>query len=315
MFSNYAFEPSSQTVTIASNNVDNIDFLAATGLSVSGHIQIDSCDNATCGINVDIYPVQAGIVNFSSQPLSTVQPNSDGSFVFIGIASGTYAVKPRLEGYGFDPNYHIITLNDQDVTDLYFAAVSGLYISGKATNVLGIGFDEVEITLAGDQSTTALTSADGVYTFTGLSAGDYTVSISSDGYNALPSKQAVELVSESKDDVDFVLYPICPIVYVNIPFYGGSGSLVNIFGINFGLEPPDDLLVSVGEVGISIPAGVYFGTSDPATWVRAKTNYWSPVKILAEAPDGIGIVNIWVINETGCYYTNPVPTNFFILGL
>lgn len=328
------FEPPSQTITIASSNVDTVNFVAATGSTIAGYIEIDDADNATLtSVSIDlfagqVFPTLNQLLSIdgaqTQEPISTVHPDSTGYFVFIGIGSGTYTIKPRLPNYGFDPLSRTITVGTDDLSNLIFIGKAGFYIAGKVTNLLAFGsMPGVTMTLAGgQQASTTTTGKDGVYTFTGLPTGTYTVSITQSGYEAWPESQTVELVGEAQENVNFTIRPICPVVFLNIPFVGGNGSLINIFGINFGLTEPDNSTIySIGDSSdplgpqVQLAGGVYFGTSDPATWVRANVKFWSPVKILVEAPSGFGLVSLWVINDTQCYYTPPQMTNIFLLGI
>lgn len=319
-FSDYTFEPSSQAVTIVSSNVDNLNFVAATGSTISGYIQIDSCDNSTINnVTVDLFADYFSIFDNTGEQheelISSVHPTTDGYYVFIGIGSGTYTIKPRLAGCGFDPFSRTVTLTDDDITNQNFIVQEGFYISGKITNALGNGVIGVTVSIEGNENASTETNEDGVYSFTGLSSGTYTITVDQEGYTSMPDSQTVEIFGASKENVDFIVRPICPVVYLNIPFFGSKGSLVNIFGVNFGMaEPPEELMVQLGDTGITLPAGVYFGTSDPETWVKAEVKLWSPIKIVAEAPGGFGVVSVWVLNETECYYTNAMATNIFILG-
>ena len=63
--------------------------------------------------------------------------NTDGQYVILGIANGTYVVKPRFQGYGFSPLLTTITSSGADVTDVNFWGMQGLYISGKVVNSSG----------------------------------------------------------------------------------------------------------------------------------------------------------------------------------
>ena len=248
------------------------------------------------------------------QSINSVHPDTDGYFVFIGIGNGTYIVKPKLEGYGFDPLSSMVIVSDDDVTDLTFVAEEGLYISGKVTNFFGMGFKGVTLAIEGEGSASAQTNEDGIYSFTGLGPGEYIVTIDQGGYTSWPESRTVGLFGESKEDINFKLRTVCPDVFVNIPFIGSKGSLVNIFGNNFGWEEPEEgLTIVVGDTGVTLEAGVYFGSKDPETWVKADVMSWINFKIVAEAPAGFGIFNVWVLNETGCSYTSAMPTNFFIL--
>jgi len=330
----YNFEPSSQAITIASANVDNVNFVAATGSTISGYIEIDGADNATItSVSIDLF-AGGTLSSFGNllpegasqaqEPISTVHPDSSGYFVFIGIGSGTYPIKPRLPHYGFSQLSRTVTVGGDDMRKLLSLGKAGCYIAGKVPHLLSLsGMADVTVDLAGGENeATATTAKDGVYSFTGLASGTYTVSIIQSGYEAWPESQTIELVGEAQEDINFSIRPICPIVYPNIPFIGGEGSLVNIFGINFGLTEPDNSTIySIGDSSdplgpqTQLAGGVYFGSSDPTTWVRAKVKFWSPVKILVEAPAGFGLVNLWVINDTQCYYAPAPLTNMFLLGV
>ncbi len=325
--SEFNFEPESQSVTIASGNELNVDFDASRGGgSISGFIEFDeaSTDNATIeDIIVDLFQVdlnrlsnifQQEPVQADQKPLRSVQPDSNGFFIFIGIEQDDYLIKPRLSGYGFEPSSRSVTLRTTKIEKQIFSAVAGLYISGRVTNYLSLPQPGVTLSIEGLENTTAVTFEDGIYTFTGLDPGTYTVSVIQEGYESRPASQAVQVYGSGEENVDFTIRAVCPEVYAAIPPAGPEGTLVNIVGINFGTEePPEDLTFQVGASSVSLSAGVYFGNTDPETWVKAEVSFWSPVKIDAKAPAGLGLVSIWVLNETGCTYIPPRRTNKFIL--
>jgi protocatechuate 3,4-dioxygenase beta subunit len=319
-FINYSFEPASQTVTVASGHVNNLDFFAATGSSISGYIL--DLDNATlANVTVGLYDATRR-TSFITQaqedePRNTVHPLGSGRYVFIGVGSGTYTIKPRLAGHGFEPLSRTVTLAASDVSDQNFNGSPGLYIGGKVVNLLGMGASGVEV-LLNEGSAKTETTSDGSYSFTGLSAGKYTVAVNPDAHSARPLSISVELVGEGKENNNFLLTASseCPQVYFNFPFFGSYKQLVNIYGLYFGMsKPPEDELVTVGDSGVTLKSGVYFGTEDPETWVRAEVEFWSPVKIVVNAPDTFGFVYTWVIylneKDSGCY-TTPYPTNFYL---
>lgn len=315
----YNFEPESQNVTIASANALDINFYAGNGFAISGKIAKDSADadNATlASFMVELYKDNATIIPFSlseKTPINTVNADSDGNFIFIGIPQGSYIVKPKREGYGFDPLFYSITIRTEPVSNLLFTAKKGLYIAGKVSNIIGIGQEGISIQIISNNTdtttaVTTLTSQDGVYSFTGLNAGDYTIALSDDQknyYQTFPESRNITLTSEGKEDINFVLNSYCSTVYFNIPFFGTQGTLVNIFGINFGWsEPPDNetLSVTMGDQTEEIPSGVYFGTNDLTTWTKAKVKIWSPIKIVVEAPESamitpLNIVKVWVVRK------------------
>jgi len=317
----YNFEPESQNVTIASANVLNINFYAGNGFAISGKItkESTSTDNATLSsFMIELYKDNSTIFQFATSqktPVNTVNADDEGNFIFIGVPQGSYVVKPKREGYGFDPLFYNVTIRTEPVSNLLFTAKKGLYISGKVSSIIGIGQEGIIIQIAKKSTTagtdtalTTLTSQDGVYSFTGLDPGDYTVALPDDlkkYYQTFPESRTITLTSEGKEDINFILNSYCSTVYFNIPFFGTKGTLVNIFGINFGWsEPPDNetLTVTMGDQTQEIPSGVYFGTDDLTTWTKAKVKIWSPIKIVVEAPESsmiipLNMVKVWVVRK------------------
>ncbi len=306
----YDFNPQSKTITIASANVFDVDFVAAIGTNISGYVLEGSTPLKDVAINL--------INSTTNQIVQTTQTDATGFYVLLGVIDGNYAVKPQYSGYGFEPPAVSVTIRNADITDVNFRAVKGLFISGTVTNLLNMPLKDVSLELTTSSSNTtftANTNSSGYYSFLGLESDIYTVTVNTPGYLSFPSSRVVDLASEGKDNINFKMYPTCPMVLVNIPFYGGKGTIVNIFGINFGLTEPSENQVADFN-GTKVPAGVYFGTSDVSTWVKAEVLFWSPVKVLVKAPaaSGFGIARVWVINDKGCIYVNPPVTNFFIYG-
>jgi outer membrane protein assembly factor BamB len=322
-FNDYEFNPPAKTVTIAAGSVLNVDFTAATGANISGYVLAG---------NSPLRGVTVTLLNSQTPPaiMQTVQTDDFGFYALIGIPDGIYTVEPVLAGYGFNPASKILTVINADIKNVNFRAVPGLSLSGKVINILSIPVAGVTLELTGStstSSTTTNTDSSGNYSFLGLEIDTYTVAVNTPGYQAFPASQTFDIVSEGENNVNFTVFPICPTVYINIPFGGESGTLVNIFGVNFGLSaPPADTLFDVN--GTTLEGGVYFGAlgSDPSKWVKAAVEYWSPFKILARAPSTSGIAQVWVItnssaienpseqNSQGCLYTSQPLTNFFIYG-
>lgn len=309
-FGSYHFNPLSKTITIAFASVFNVDFVAAIGANISGYVLEGSTPLKDVTVNL--------INSTTKQIVQTANTDTTGFYVFLGVLDGSYEVKPLFAGYGFDPAAASVIIRNTDITNVNFRAVKGLYITGSVSNLLNMPLKDVTLELtnsACNSSCTANTNASGYYSFTGLEPDIYTVTVSTPGYLSFPSSRVVDLASEGKDNINFKMYPTCPMVLMNIPFYGGKGTIVNIFGINFGLTEPSESLVADFN-GTTVPAGVYFGTSDVSTWVKAEVLFWSPVKILVKAPpaNGFGIARVWVVNDKGCIYVNPALTNFFFYG-
>jgi outer membrane protein assembly factor BamB len=322
-FNDYEFNPPAKTVTIASGSVLNVDFTAATGSNISGYVLIGNLPLKGVIINL--------VDNLSPNDIAqTVQTDDFGFYILIGVPDGMYTVKPVLPGYGFNPASQKLTVRYADIQNVNFRAVPGLSLTGTVTNILSLPASGVTLELTGStstSSTTTNTDSSGNYSFLGLAVDTYTVAVNTPGYQAFPVSQTFDIVAEGKNNVNFTVFPICPTVYINIPFAGESGTLVNIFGINFGLSAPSTG-ITYDVNGTTLQGGVYFGAlgSDPSTWVQAKVEYWSPFKILARAPETSGIAQVWVVtngslienptgqNTQGCLYENQPFTNFFVYG-
>ncbi|MCX8043757.1 MAG: carboxypeptidase regulatory-like domain-containing protein, partial [Desulfobacterota bacterium] len=319
--SGYNFEPASQSVTIASANVLNINFYAGTGFSISGTISKSAAttDNESLTtFSVELFKDNATLI---LTPLSkrtaliAVTPDAKGNFVFIGVPPGSYIVKPKKAGYGFDPLQYNVTIRTKSLSDLFFTATKGLYISGKVVNPIGLGQAGISIELTGTvqgsttgTSTSTVTNQDGNYAFTGLSSGDYIVAIADEMkgyYQTLPTNRRVSLTTEGREDLNFVVRSLCSTVYVVLPFFGVEGTPVHILGTNFGWSEPLDnetVSVTIGDQSDTIPAGVYFGTEDLSTWVKAEVMSWTPVKISVKVPPSslripLSLVKVWVVRS------------------
>ncbi|MCX5895090.1 MAG: PQQ-binding-like beta-propeller repeat protein [Proteobacteria bacterium] len=307
-YSDYDFNPPVQTVTIASASIYNVNFTAATGSNISGYIV--EGPTPLPGVTVDLLDYKTKKIK------QTVKTDPTGFYILIGVADGKYLVKPNLAGYGFNPVSAPVTVFKADVKNVNFRAARGLYISGTVLNILKLPAVDVTMELTGittSSTTTTNTDKAGQYIFTGVEPGQYTVTVKSDNYQSFPDSQIVDIVGESRDDVNFTVRGICPMVFFNMPINGLEGTEVNIIGMNFGYTAPT---VQGGTSNI----GVYFGRADQTTWQPAEVLFWSDVLITVKAPKGEGIVRVWVITNVtkdgtavACDSTL-LPSNFFFYG-
>jgi hypothetical protein len=315
----YEFTPESYPVTITTEDKELGDKFTisepdddSVNLSISGYIDVSGLDNAT------IAEIRVELLDENNQEIDDFPPvtlDNSGLFLFPGVDNNKmYIIKPVLKGYCFEPASQTETVSGRDITDITFLIIEGFSITGKVTNFRGIGVEGVNLAVEDDESLNTETNEDGTYTFTGLEAGKYTVTIDQEGYTSLPKSREANIAQKNIEYINFFVYPTCPDVFVNIPFIGSEGTLVNIFGTNFGWEEPEEeVTYSIGDTGVTLEGGVYFGTEDPETWVKADVVSWINFKIVAEAPEGFGIFSVWVVNETACNYTSAMSTNLFIL--
>jgi hypothetical protein len=228
------------TITIADEGVFNADFTAAIGASISGYVLEGT--TPLKGVTVDLIRTE----NAAEVILQSVQTNESGFYILIGVADGSYAVRPRYQGYGFNPSTALVVIRNADITEVNFRATQGLYISGTVTNFWHMPLKDVTLELtdsSGASAGTTITDASGYYSFLGLQPDVYTVTISTPGYVSIPASRVVDIAAAGKDRVNFKMRPTCPVVFLNIPLNGGEGTIVNIFGFNFGFTEPSENLV------------------------------------------------------------------------
>ena len=323
----YKFSPQTRSVVIKNSSSINQDFYGAVGLVISGFIKISSSDNSSLDtFTVNLYrddeTFWSKIFN-KNKPrtlVSTANVASNGFFIFMGVAPGKYIVEPSGAGFGFEPASTKVTVTITDVANLVFQASVGFTISGSLTNLLGGGQSGINVILTnstGDVVTTT-TKLDGSYTFTGLVPGTYTVTPElSDTYSVSPASRSVTIVAENQRKINFLVISYCSKTIITLPFWGADGDGVTIIGTNFGPPPTDNttavaITLSDGTTA-SFPAGVYFGTNDPASWVAAKVKNWSPFYINAKVPLlNDRLVKVWVVRGGLKTCIKIVPTNFFI---
>jgi len=294
--------------------VDNVDFHAAAGTTINGYI-FEGTTPITTETTVELYTLIEFMTN--AVPSRTAVTNENGLYSLIGVADGLYIIKPVLDGYSFEPVTTFITVLNNDQNDINFWGTTGLSLSGRVTNVFGFPFSDIAVTLSGTSTGETTTDSSGQYIFTGLTAGQYTVSVSNEYYELRPESITKQITVDSIESNNFIADPICPVVYLNIPPFGPAGSLINIYGINFESrdQSNDEVLVTIGDTGVSVTPGVYFGYQDPATWIKADVVQWLNGRILVDAPGGLGVYHVYVVitdeDGEGCVYQNPFPTNIF----
>ena len=198
-----SFETVSVEVEVEVGEVGSADFTGhfIRTSAVEGEVIIDG--DGLAGVTVTL---SGGPADESY----TMLTDADGTFRFEELRPGDYTV----EIADFDPRDYEFAATSRDVSvdldetgTVSFTGVllrtSG--ISGRVS-VEGMGLDGIEVTLAdGDESRTAMTANGGQYSFAGLAAGDYTVSISveSDAYVFESMSQDVTVGDDESAIVSF----------------------------------------------------------------------------------------------------------------
>ena len=127
----------------------------------------------------------------------SAETGDDGSYSFSGLRKGDYTVSitnPDEARYEFTSTSESVSLAVGQSQSVSFAGsmVRASSISGTVS-VEGSGVEGVTVTLSGAKDAEATTDAGGLYSFTGLGAGDYTVAIT------LSDEQAAAYVFEADD--------------------------------------------------------------------------------------------------------------------
>ena len=180
----YTFAPTSAQVTISNTNLSATTFVATATPPATYSISGTVSGAVASGVTVTLSGAGTG----------TTTTAANGSYTFSGLAPGNYTVTPSLGGYTFSPTSTAVTVSGSNVTGTNFtstAVVATTYsVSGT---VSGAWVSGVTVTLSGAGSAATSTNASGNYSFTGLAAGNYTVTPSLSGYTFSPTSSAVTI--------------------------------------------------------------------------------------------------------------------------
>ena len=149
---------------------------ASNPYSISGNVTLKAGGASLSGVTVAL----------SGSATGSTTTGSNGSYSFGNLPNGSYTLTPSMSGYGFNPPSANVTITNQSITGVNFSAVPVYSISGtvKAGTVPLPG---VSIALTGAATASTTTGSDGTYSFTGLSAGSYTLQPSMTGYTFKPT--------------------------------------------------------------------------------------------------------------------------------
>ena len=186
----YTFTPPNQSVTVNGANLTTVNFTAqATGsFSISGTIS----------------PLSSGVgvtVTLSGTSSATTTTNGSGTYTFSGLVNGPYTVTPSFAGLTFSPSSLPETVNGANITANFTVATYSL--SGTITPAsLGNG---ATVALSGTSTATTTANASGVYTFSGLANGSYTVTPSKTGLTFSPVNLPETINGASLSNANFTV--------------------------------------------------------------------------------------------------------------
>ena len=107
----FAFDPLSQTVTIAGADVLGVDFVA---LAAGGGTF------ALSGLMSPATDASGAVVTLSGAANGTTTVDASGAYGFSGLPDGSYTVTPTKEGFDFSPTAQTVTVAGANVTGVDF---------------------------------------------------------------------------------------------------------------------------------------------------------------------------------------------------
>jgi len=204
------------------------------------------------------YDTGSGVIGFRGVTMSlsggasdTVTTDESGSYVFSGLAEGSYVVSPSAPGYSFSGDWSGILV--ADVTDADFTATGPSYsISGYVQGRIG-GVSGAEMTLDTTPALTVLTEGWGGYIIDGVPNGIYTLTPSLAGSRAAfyPPEKTLTVAGANLTDQNFQTTII----------YDVSGS-VSYSGTKTGWV----YIHLVDEGGWNMSNGTCFEVTEPGSW-------------------------------------------------
>jgi hypothetical protein len=167
---------------------------------LAGEIK-DSLGAPMAGVTVNIKPLSIG-----GTEQKNVATDAIGEYKATGLAAATYEVTPSLAGVSFTPPFAIVTITNEVLTGVDFAAsgTSLTYsISGRVSTSGGLGVPGATVSLTGKASGTTTTAANGDFILTELASGSYTITPTRAGYTFTPASVPVTIVNNNVSDRNF----------------------------------------------------------------------------------------------------------------
>ena len=180
----YTFTPQSVNVIFRGKDVSVRDFTGkCNNQSVSGTVK-DSHGSPLGGVKITMSGAS------SKKGLTA----SDGTWSFSDVPAGNYTIRVAKDQYAFAPESADLNLSGTDVTGVAFiGTLKTWYISGRISDSHGSSVSDVTVTLNGAASATTKTDWDGLYFFSGLVNGAYTITPPKADSTFKPARRKVSL--------------------------------------------------------------------------------------------------------------------------
>ena len=176
----YTFSPSSLSVTVSGGDLTGENF-TATAVSTTYAISGTVSGAVANGV----------LVTLGGSASGTTTTAGGGAYSFSNLSDGSYTLTPSLVGYTFSPSSLSVTVNGGNLTGKNFTATATSTTYAISGTVSGAVANGVLVTLSGSASANTTTAGGGLYSFSSLPDGSYTVTPSLAGYSFTPSSLSV----------------------------------------------------------------------------------------------------------------------------
>ena len=174
----YGFpDGTSATVTVELKETGTVPFdgIMLRTAAIEGTVTVGDDDAPLAGVMVTVN----GGPRDEEHSTST---NDDGMYMVENLHAGVYSVSISgydTNEYGFNPTIESVDVGLRETAEVAFQGdlLRTAGVSGRV-HVDGMGLEGVTVTMTGEEDREGMTDADGQYGFSGLAAGDYTLTIS-----------------------------------------------------------------------------------------------------------------------------------------
>jgi len=247
------------------------------------------------------HPVANATISYSGASTTTTT-NASGTYTLSGVAAGTYTVTATLAGFTTQTDSSVKVTAGTATTGVNFSmpATSGITGTVTDTEVPAQPVFGATVTYTGTGGTagsgTTMTNASGVYTFTGVPPGTYSVGVTDSGFTP-PTPKSATVTAGKTASMSFIITagsgisgvvsdtesPAQPVAAATVTYTGTGGTpghgttATNASGIYiFGGAPPGTYSVSVTDTGFTTPTAksvtVIAGNTASANFTMAATS-------------------------------------------
>jgi len=293
----WSFSPVNRTIILSSEqSVQNFTGTytgSAPLYNISGYI-FDSSSTGVSGVTI----ILSGLVN------SSFTTATDGYYIFTNLSTGTYVVSAGKTDWIFNPANVSVTLNSNQANAAIFGSYTGIIplysISGYLVDSSNKGISAATVTLSGIAGGRYVTGANGYYTFTNLTGGNYTVKPEKSNYTFVPSSKTYTPLNSNQSSQNFdgtntAVPAPAPVVLIPVNTAKLENNLLNPrngdkTSIIFNLSSPGHVIVRVFSLN-----GTLINTiMDEDVSAGQLTRYWDGSDLKDKVvSSGIYFVNIF----------------------